>query len=659
MSTVGTSVRRIDGAAKVRGEAVYGMDYTEAGALTAKILRAPVAAARILRLDTSAAEAMPGVRAIATAKDAPGLSGGFGVLYDQTLFADDVIRYVGEPIAAVAADTEEQALAAINAIHLELENLEPVIDVHTALAPDTRLIHPDWKSYHTMMPSSRGGNLAWSSEIVRGDVDAAFAQAHLVVEDEFRSQRQHQTSIEPHAAVARFEDGRYVVTTPTQFPFNVRTRIAEFLGVKVTEIRVIVPTIGGGFGGKIDVLLEPFVCILAKKAGRPVRIVNTRHEEQTTAGPREDGYVRLRTAVDENGKILAQEGLIIANNGANSSGETVGCSNVPPLVFGATYAIPNARFVSQVVYTNTPPPAAFRGVNGPYCVRAQEVHLDRIARKLGIDRREFRKRNLFQAGGQMFNDQRLDDAYLEEAMAAIEELWPWHEAQTTKGPLRGIAVVPLTWITNPGPAAASIKLEEDGSIIVTCAAAEIGSGAVATGVRQIVADELGVAFEQVKVTAPDTDAAGYDGGAGGSRTTYGMGNAALDASAKVRQQILDAAAHMLEAASADLVIDDGQVQVAGAPGTHVSLAEVAVTAMYSQGPIAATGQFAAPPIAFDGGCMVGALFASATATTYHAHMAEVEVDPDTGKVTVLRYAVVQDVGRIINPQMIEGQIQGG
>jgi CO/xanthine dehydrogenase Mo-binding subunit len=659
VNSVGTAAPRADGEAKVRGTAVYGIDHTEPGALVGRILRSTVPAARIVRLDLARAASMPGVRAVAGPADAPGLSGMFFALKDQTLFARDQIRYVGEPLAAVAADTVAQAEAALASIDVEFEPLEPVLDVERALADGARLIHPDWESYETLVPAPRHGNLAWEARIERGDLEGAFREAHVVVEDEYRSQRQHQNSIEPHVAVARFEGGRYIVHTPTQFPFNVRGRTAELLGVRPSAVRVVVTTVGGGFGGKLDAMLEPFACILARKSGRPVRIVNTRREEMQTCGPRDNAIIRLRTAVAADGAILAQEGLIIADNGANSSGETVACANVAPLVLGGTYRIPAARYTSKVVYTNTPPTAAFRGVNGPYCVFAQEMHLDHIARQLGVDRRELRLRNMLRAGEEMVNSQPLDDAYLVPAFEKLEGMRPWRQLESERRPFRGFAVVPLTWITNPGPAGASVQLGEDGTVTVTCAASEIGTGAVATGVRQVVAEELGVRVEDVFVTPADTDIASYDNGAQGSRTTFGMGNAALDAATKVREQIVQVASEMLEADPADIELTGGDARVAGAPGRQVSLAAVCGTAMWTRGPIAASGRFVAPPVPFDAGCMVGALFTSFCAATYHAHMAEVEVDPETGRVTILRYAVAQDVGRAINPRMIEGQIQGG
>ncbi|WP_051399665.1 xanthine dehydrogenase family protein molybdopterin-binding subunit [Haloechinothrix halophila] len=653
---VGTTVPRADGDAKVRGIAMYGMDYTEPGALTVRVLRSSVPAARIVRLDTSKAASLPGVRAVATAADTPGTSGML-VVKDQSAFAREDVRYVGEPIAAVAADTPAQADAAVAAIELETRPLEPVFDLDEALAEGTRHIHPGWSDYEVAVEGHRGGNLAWEARVERGDVDAAFAEADYVVTDEYRTPRQHQTSIEPHAAVARYENGRYTVHTPTQFPFMVRDRVAEHLGVRPSQVRVVVTEIGGGFGGKLDAMLEPIACVLARKAGRPVRLVNSRTEEQTTCAPRENAIIRLRTAVSRDGTLLAQEAEALSDNGANSSGETVLCANVPALVLGSTYRIANVRYSSKVVYTNTAPTAAFRGVNGPYSVFAREMHLDHIAAEIGMDRRELRMKNLLRTGDTMINGQELDDACLDVAMDRLNEIAPWGERRSEDGRLRGIAVVPATWLTNPGPSAGAVRLSEDGSVVVTSGAVDIGTGAL-TGIRQIVADELGVPFDQVLIAHPDTDTAGFDNGAQGSRTTFGMGAAALDAATRVREQVLEAAAGMLEVSASDLELAEGHVAVRGVPDRRVSLAAVAGTAMWTTGPIGSTGKFAAPPVNFDAGCMTGALFTHMIGVSYHAHLAEVEVDPDTGKVTVTRYAVVQDVGRAINPGLIEGQVHG-
>lgn len=655
MGAVGQSVRRADGDSKVRGSAIYGIDYAEPGMLHARLLRSPIPAGRIVRLDTTVAARMPGVHAVATHTDVPGLTG--WVLKDQTAFAATEVRYIGEPIAAVAADTVEQAQAAVDAIELELDPYDPILTFADALDPGARLIHPDWASYVTIAPAPRDRNVAWQSTLNTGDVDAAFAAAHLVVEDEFRVQRQHTSPIEPHVVVARYDAGRYVVHSPAQFPFLVRDNTAEMLGVRPTDIRVVVPTIGGGFGGKIVVQLEPYACILARKSGRPVRVVNTRQEEYTTVMGRENGYVKLRTAVAADGTILGQEALVLADNGVYS-GETAACASVPHVVLGSVYKIPAARWDSQVIYTNTPPTSAFRGVDGPYIVHARELHVDHIARELGMDRREFRLKNLLREGDTMTNGQEVVDDGLATAFELVEARAPWGAVPRTDGKLRGVGIVPLTWLTNPGPGGATLKLNEDGTIGVISAATEIGTGALATGVRQIVADEFAVPVEDVVLLPSDTDAAVYDNGAQGSRTTFAIGMAARKAAAEIKPKVLEIAATLLEAAAEDLEFRDGTIGVVGVPDKNVPLAAVAATATWTTGSLSATGTHAAPAIPYDAGCMAGALFTAFAAATTHVHLCEVEIDPATGKVAIVRYAVAQDVGKAIHPQMIEGQIHG-
>lgn len=658
-AVVGTSVRRSDGDAKVRGDAVYGFDHVEAGMLHAKLLRSPVAAGRIVHLDTTAALALPGVRAICTAADMPEVVGGW-MVKDQPAFAREEVRYKGEPIAAIAADTLAQAEAAVAAIELQIEELEALTTPDQALAPGARTIHPDVESYGAIGASApRGNNVNWHSRVDRGDVAAAFEAAHLVVEDEISVPRQHQSSIEPHAAVARYESGRFVIHSCTQYPYLVRDRVSELFGIPPTQVRVLVTAVGGGFGGKLDMLLEVYPALLARTTGRPVRLANTRREELETAGPRENATVRLRTAVAADGAILAQEGWFTVDNGAYS-GETPGCATAAPLATACAYRIPAVAYDVTVAYTNSPPTAAFRGVCGPYCVLAQEVHLDHIARELGMDRRAFRARNVIRAGESMINGQPLPDAAVVEAMERLQALAPWSpDAEPSRpGRLRGTAIVPLVWLTNPSPSGANVKLNEDGSVTVISGGAEIGTGAMTTGVRQIVADELGVSVDQVLVAETDTDSGTYDGGAQGSRTTFGIGAAALNAAEGVREQIQQVAADMLEASPGDIELVDGAAVVAGSPEARVDLAAVALTALWGSGPISSSGKFITPPLPFDAGCLAGGLLTAFGAPSFHAHQVEVEVDPETGHVEVMRYAIVQDVGKVINPQMIEGQVQG-
>jgi CO/xanthine dehydrogenase Mo-binding subunit len=651
---IGRSVRRTDGDSKVRGAAVYGIDYEEPRMLHGRLVRSQLAGARIVRVDTSRAESLPGVHAVATAADVPGISG--WIVKDQPLFARDVVRYAGEPIAAVAAETPEQAEAAARAVVLELEPLEPVT-FESALAPDARLVHSDWASYETVVEGPRDGNVAWAASLTQGDVDDAFARADLVVEDEFGCSRQHQLSIEPRCAVARYEGGRYVIHSSTQFPFNVRDRVADILGVRASAVRVVATTVGGGFGGKLDASLEPFCALLARKSGRPVKLVNTRGEEFAGGTPRENAIVRIRSAVSRDGELLGQEATCLMDAGAYA-GETPAIGSIPQLVYPTAYRVGSVRYDTSVLYTNTPPTGAFRGVCGPYVVFAVERHMDHIAAELGVDRRELRLRNVVRSGDTYPNGQELPDVAFEEAFERLEQVAPWAGASDAR-PYHGAGLAAVAWLTNPQPGSATLKLNEDGTIGVITGATEIGTGAVAVGVVQVVAEEFGVQPEDVVVLPPDTDAATFDAGAQGSRTLFHAGNAVRIAAEEVREQVFATASKMMEAAPTDLELAEGSVRVVGAPNRSTPLADVAQEALWSTGPIVGSGTYVSPPIPVDEGCMVGALFTNFNAITFHLHYAEVEVDPETGKIDVLRYVVVQDVGRAINPSAIEGQIHGG
>jgi CO/xanthine dehydrogenase Mo-binding subunit len=654
---IGRSVRRADGAAKVTGAAIYTLDRELPRMLHAKLLRSPVAAGRIARLDTTRARAVRGVRAVVTAADAPARSGMF--VKDQPLFAGEVVRYIGEPVAAVAAETAAAAEAALAAIELEIEPADAVTEIEAAFADGAPLVHEEWASYASALEGERDGNRLWEAELVSGDVDAAFARDDvvLVVEDAYRVPRQHQSYIEPRCAVARFETGRYHVHSSTQFPALVRDRTAEALGVRSSAVRIVADTVGGGFGGKLDAGPEPYAALLARVARRPVKLVYTRSEEFVAGTMRENAVVRLRSAVTRDGDVVGQEAEWLMDAGAYA-GETPAIAGIAMLTVACAYRVGAARFRGHAVYTNTPPTGSFRGVCGPYMVFAAERHMDRIATELGLDRRELRMRNAYRPGDRMPNGQVLHDTAFEEAFARIEEVAPWAEL-TRRRPYHGVGIAAVTWLTNPLAGSATLKVNEDGTIGLITAATDIGSGAVTTGLVQIAAAELGVDPADVILHAPDTDAAPYDAGAQGSRTVYNVGNAIVNAAGEVRRQIYSRASDLMEAAPEDLRLVDGHVEVAGAPQRRLALADVAAAALAAGGPIAATGSAVSAPAAIDEATMRGAYFRHFNAPTFHVHVAEVEVDPDTGRVTILRYIVAQDVGRAINPNGIEGQIHGG
>jgi len=662
-SLIGADVARTDAESKVRGEAVYGVDYGSLGMLHAKLLRSPIPAGSITKLDVTAARGLPGVRAVVTGSDAPVARGG-AVVRDQPLFATSVVRYEGEPIAGVIAETEQIAKRALGAIVLEIDPLLPVGDVEAALAPGARLVHPDWKDYECSLEYPRAGNIACE---VTSDSDLQalariVAQADVVVESEYRAQRQYQAYIEPKSAVARWEDGRYVVHTASQFPFNVRDQVAQFLGVRVSDVRVIGHHIGGGFGAKLDASLEIYAALFARHVGRPVKIVNERSEDLLSCGCRENAIVRLRTSLASDGRILAREADVLMDNGAYS-GEVPLMASLPMHVFGQVYRTGLARVNCRLMYTNTAPTGAFRGVSGTYLYFALERHMDECAVRLGLDRRAFRLQNLLQDGDSTLVGQVLDDAgVLAEAFDRVEQVAPWSELMrrpSTPGKRHGVGIAAATWLTNPGPGTVTLKLNEDGTLGLVSGPTDTGSGAVTMGVTQIAAEEFGLRPEDVIIQMPDTDAAGYDAGSQGSRTTHIVGRATRTAAAEIREKIFAVGSRLLEVDPADLNIAEGAVHVKGAPTRSVPLSKIAIAAMSTTGPIVGTGSYATPLPSYNPACANGLLFPVFPTPTYHVHLAEVEVDEATGRVTVLRYIVAQEVGKAINPTGVRGQIQGG
>jgi CO/xanthine dehydrogenase Mo-binding subunit len=661
VTVIGQRVDRSDGLAKARGESVYGVDYAEPGMIWGALRRSPVSAGRITRLDTARAAAMPGVRTVVTAADAPDAYAGW-VLRDQRLFASTVVRYEGEPIAAVAADTLEQARAAAAAIELDIEPMPAVADLREALSPDAPLVHPDWASYRPVHEPDypRRGNIAAECVSDPPGVDEAFERAHLVVEDEYVANRQYQAYIEPKSAVGIFRAGRYTVHTAHQFPFNVRDRVAQFLAVRPSDVRVIGHTIGGGFGAKLDASLEPYAALLSEAAGGvAVKLLNTRPEDMLTCTCRENAVTRIRSAIDASGTIIARELEVIADNGA-FSGEMPWLTSIALHCARGVYRAGPTRVTARLVYTNTAPTGAFRGVNGAYLYHAVERHMDHIANEIGLDRREYRLRHLFRKGEELLNGQVLEDAdILREAFDTLEKAAPWAGLAAARKPYRGIGIGAAWWMTNPMPGTATVKLNEDGTVGVITAATDNGSGAVTMGVTQVVAESLGIPARDVYVTLPDTDVAGFDAGSQGSRTTRIVGKASQIACEEVAGKIKRFASGLLEASAEDLEIAEGSVRVKGAPGTGIALAAVAAAATNAIGPIQGTGSFVTPFPDFNPSCASGLLFPSFPAHTYHVHLAEVEVDPVTGNVRVLRYLVAQEVGKVVSPDGMYGQVMGG
>ncbi|MBO0903343.1 xanthine dehydrogenase family protein molybdopterin-binding subunit [Jiella sonneratiae] len=651
--------RRRDARDKLTGRTRYTIDRGHFGMLHAALLRSPVPSGRIVRLDIEAAARMPGVRAIVTSADAPGRAG-IGIA-DHPLFASNVVRYRGEPIAAVAAETEAEARAALAAIGLAIEPLPAVLDMAAALAEDAPLVHPDWRDHAVLHAGgARGGNVAWEATVERGDVEAAFARRDVtLVETSLRVPRQNHVPFEPRAVVARFEDGRFHIETSTQVPWTVRNATAALLGVPAAAIRVTVPPVGGGFGLKFDWALEPFAALLARRAGRPVRLVNSREEEMQTCLFRENAEIRIRSAVTADGAVAGREAVVLMDCGAYG-GEQVFLTTMTAHTLGGNYRLGAVRIVSRAVYTNTAPNGAFRACNGVYNTFALERHTDEIAAATGIAPETFRRQNVVGDGdlgatGQVFEGDVLGPML--DRMRALRDKTP--VATPQDGRLWGRATTVGTWFVFTGPSAATVNMNADGSATLVTSGVEIGSGSMQQALPQIVAATLGLQPEDVVVRAADTDAAGYDVGVGGGRTTVSLGAASRAAAIEVRTRLLKVAGDMLEAAAEDLVMADGRIEIAGARGSGLTIAEVAAHAQARYGPVSGTGSFAAAGTPAMAGCCAGHFIEALDIPVFAVHDCDLAVDPGTGHVEVLAYRVVQDVGRALNPPAIFGQIQGG
>lgn len=658
MSALGTSPERSDADAKLRGQAVFGADLSKTGMLWAALARSPVASGHLRAIDPVPALRIDGVLEVVTAADVPDWRTGV-IVSDTPMLAADYVAYEGEPVAIVVAESRAAAEAGARSVAVDIEPVEPVSTPEQALAPGARLVHPEWNRFAVAGGADIGRNGNVVAEVVHdpGDLDEAFAAADFVVEGTYRTPRQYQAHLEPKMALATYESGRHTIEVSHQYPFRLRDRVAQILGVAPSAVRVVGHHIGGGFGAKLDVSLEAFAALLAQRYRRPVRMQHTALEERLAAPCRANAITAVRSAVRRDGAILATDVEIVSDSGAYANNGPA-LSSLPMFVFGSIYRVGTARIRTRNVYTNTAPTGAYRGVNGPWLVFANERHMDAIADALGRDRREFRLASLARDGDLMRNGQPLEQvSILREAFDRVDDLSGWQDAGA--GELRGVGQAAAIWLTNPMPGHATVKLNEDGTATVITSATENGSGAAATGLRQIAAEALGLATDQVTVTMPDTDATGYDAGSQGSRTTHVVGRAIADASAEVRSQVLDRASQMLEAAPEDLVITDGVVSVAGVPTASVTLGQVAQSVTWTEGPIAAGASYVTPTPPHDPLCATGMLIKGWPTPTYHLHQAEVSVDAVTGQVTVDRYIVCQEVGRAVHPDAITGQIQGG
>jgi CO/xanthine dehydrogenase Mo-binding subunit len=654
-SVVGKRVPRVDAPGKATGSTKFAADIRLNGMLWGKMVRSPLPHARLLFVDISRAERLPGVRAVVTAADLCDARFGSSLM-DWPSLACDKVRFVGDAVAAVAATDEETAAEAAELVRVEYEELPAVLDPEEAMREDTPIIHEDLLSYHASWPAIRHGNVCSETRIRRGDVERAFDEADEVFDDTFHVPVQVHGYIEPHAVVVTVEPpGKVIVWTCTQAPFVVRGVLSEALGLPMNRVRVIATPAGGGFGGKGKALLEPACAALARKAGRPVKMVMTREEEFLASTPRHSTTIHLRTAVTREGSILARQARLVFDTGAYAVdgpyATSSGCVHLAGL-----YRIPNLSVTGYCVYTNKIPRSSMRGPGAPQAFFAIESQMDIIAERLGVDPLELRLRNAWEDGDVSGTGQKLEGVRLKETLRAAAARANWGSPLP---PGRGRGLACGYWQTTTMSSSAQIKINEDGTVILAVGTAEIGSGSL-TSLVQIAAEELGVRIEDVTVLNGDTETTPFDALTGGSRITYNMGRAVQRAAQDARHQVFALAADRLNVRSDDLEARDGRVYVRGNPGRGIALAELSrIAHTTGGGPILGRGSYRRDRPPYDANSVEGGFSYSAPGIVFSAHVAEVEVDRETGQVHLCSLVAAQDVGFAINPLAVEGQVEGG
>ena len=650
---VGHPLPRPDARAKATGEAVFAADlYPSTGSghrfegmLHGKVLRSRYPHARVLRVEPSKAKALPGVAAVLTAAEVPGAKNHGLRRHDWPVLAYDKVRYMGDAVALVAAEREEIAEAAVKLIEVDYEPLPVVASAEAALAKDALLIREE-------------GNVLKHLSFQRGDVEAAFARADVVIENEYRTPAGDHSFLEPEAGVATVDDeGNVTVYAGSQIPFDDQRQIAASLDLPLEKVRVVQTQVGGAFGGKEDIHVQIHVALLAQATGRPVKLVFTRQESMIVHPKRHATVIRLKMGATNEGKLLAVQAHIVGDTGAYASlGEPVMTRTATHA--SGPYDVPNFEVDCYAMYTNNPPAGAYRGFGVPQATFASETQMDILAEKLGMSPFELRRINALKVGATTGTGQTLRESVgLLECLERVESQIPNLESPISNLQSRrgwGLACAFKNVGLGSGladSAGAEVELLDDGQAIVRAGAAEVGQGLVGV-LAQMVVEELGVDYGKVEVILGDTGQCLDGGPTTASRQTYITGNAVRYAARQVRRALADAAAEELDAAPDTLVFREERIS--RPDGRSISLGEAITLARREGRSLGASYVYTPPrtvPLEEEGD--------KHFAYGYAAQVAQVEVDITTGEVKVLKVIAAHDVGRAINPMAVEGQLEGG
>ena len=645
--SVGTSPIRPDGVPKVTGMAQYGADYSLPGMLWAKILRSPHAHARIRSINTSKAEALPGVKAVLTSADLPAQPFDYigpervAVNYwhmTRNILAREKALYEGHAIAAVAATTAAIAAEAIALIEVDYEVLPHVIDVDEAMHPDAPVLFEDMITRGVEPAPTKPSNITKRLEFKVGDLDVGFAEADEIVEMSFKTAAVHQGYIEPHSCLARYgADGQCELWSASQGHFVVRAYTAKLLGMEIGNLVVHPAEIGGGFGGKTVVYVEPVAVALSRKTGHPVKIMMSREDVFKATGPTSGGSMTVKIGVKKDGTIVAADGVFKLQAGAFPGSPVM---NAAMCAF-APYIIPNVRTVGFDVVSNRPKSAAYRAPGSPISAFGVESVLDILAQKIGMDPLRLRLKNAVKAGSPTpYGPKHSHDGYAE----TIQVLLDHPEYNKPLGKNQGRGVASGFWFNGGGESSASIHINEDGSVVLATGSMDVGGSRASMAL--MAAETLGVPYASVRSTVADTASIGYNHVTGGSRVTYATGLAVVEACNKIIEQLRLRASIMWDVDVKGVVWEDGFAKPADKSVGEfepLSLKAIAAKRAVTGGPIVTEA----------------AVNAGGQAPGFSTQFCDVEVDPETGAVKILRFVAAQDVGRAIHPKYCEGQIHGG
>ena len=644
---VGTRPIRHDGTDKVTGRALYAADFNTAGLLYGKILRSPHAHARIKSIDTTKAEALPGVRAVVTGRDfpetAPGEQfhqatvGDMNLKYErEAILATEKVLFKGHAVAGVAAVNQHVAEQALDLIDVKYEVLSSVMTAPEAMKDDAPLLHRDVKTEGPGGTDDKPSNVAQHLQYKQGEIDEGFAEADVIIEREFDTATVHQGYLEPHGCTVHWnKDDRIFIWNSTQAPFEVKDITAGILGLPISHSKLTPLEIGGGFGGKWEPYAEPIAALLSKKTGHPVKSVMTRTEEFDCTGPTPGSYVKVKIGATQDGKITAAQAYIAFEAGA-WPGSVIEAG--AQCVF-APYDVANLLIDGYDVVVNKPKSKAYRAPGSTQVALATEVVMDELAEKLGIDPIELRLLNAAREGTRRADGPRYPRIGCVEVLEAMRD-HP-HYKTPLEGPNRGRGVAVGYWFNAALPSSVTISVNPDGTMSLVEGSPDIGGSR--TSIAMQAAEVLGIPAEDISPSVVSTDEVGYTAGTGGSRVTFATGWAAYEAAQDVKRQMIERAAAIWDIDAESIEMERGVIRSKVDPELSMTLKEVAEGLNDTGGPIMGRGTVAPKG---EGGAFAG-------------NIVDVEVDPETGKVEILRFTVVQDAGKAIHPSYVEGQMQGG